>query len=149
MDQPQINIKNRRASFEYQFIEKYTAGIQLQGTEIKSLRLGKANISDAYCFFMKSELWVKNLHISEYDKGNIYNHQPLRERKLLLNKHELKKIQKALADQGVTVIPIRIFLSDKGFAKMEIAIAKGKNVHDKREGIKKKDLERESSRKFK
>ncbi len=144
-----INIVNRRASFEFSFVEKYIAGMQLQGTEIKSIREGKANLSDSYCFFKNGELWIKSLHISEYTEGTYNNHHPTRERKLLLNRRELDKIEKKLKDQGLTVIPLRLFVADNGYAKLEIAVAKGKKLHDKRDDIKKKDLQRETDRRFK
>ena len=145
----EINIRNKRASFEYSFIDKYVAGLQLTGTEIKSIRSGKASIAEAYCLFHNNELWVRNMNVNEYGNGTYNNHPPKRDRKLLLNKHELKKLSGKLIDKGLTVIPLRIFLSKSGFAKMEIALAKGKKIFDKREDIKKKDIERENSRKLK
>lgn len=144
-----INIVNRRASFEYSFLEKYVAGIQLTGTEIKSIRAGKANIADGYCFFKKDELFIKNMHITEYEQGTYNNHEPNRERKLLLNKAEIRKLQKKLKDQGLTIIPLRMFISESGYAKLEIALAKGKKLFDKREDIKKRDIQRETARKIK
>lgn len=144
-----INIKNKRASFEYSFLEKYVAGMQLTGTEIKSIRMGKANISDAYCVFIDSELWVRNMQIEEYSKGTYYNHEPKRDRKLLLNKHELKKLEGKLKDQGLTIIPTRLFINDNGYAKLEVALAQGKKLYDKREDIKKRDVQREIARKGK
>lgn len=144
-----INIENRRARFDYQFLENFTAGIVLQGTEIKSIREGKAGLSDSYCYFKGGELYVRNMHISEYSEASFKNHEPLRERKLLLSKIELRKLEGKLKDQGLTIIPVRLFLSDKGFAKLEIALAKGKKQFDKREDIKKKDIEREIGRKLK
>ncbi len=144
-----INIVNRRASFEYSFLEKYVAGIQLTGTEIKSIRAGKANITDGYCLFIKNELWIKNMHISEYEQGTYNNHAPNRDRKLLLNKMEINKLQKKLKDQGLTIIPIRMFISDTGYAKLEIALAKGKKLFDKRDDIKTRDIQREMARKIK
>jgi SsrA-binding protein len=144
--QPNIDIKNRRASFEYSFIEKYIAGIQLTGTEIKSIRAGQANINDAYCVFIKDELYVKHMHIAEYDKGTYNNHEPKRDRKLLLQSKEIKKLKNKLQDVGVTIIPIRLFISEKGFAKLEIALAKGKKIHDKRESIKERDIDRQLKR---
>ncbi|MEW6470088.1 MAG: SsrA-binding protein SmpB [Bacteroidota bacterium] len=144
-----VNIKNKRASFEYAFLEKYVAGIQLAGTEIKSIREGKANISEAYCVFVNGELFIRNMNVQEYAKAVHYNHVPKRDRKLLLNKQELRKLQNNLKDQGLTVIPLRLFISESGYAKLEIALAKGKKIHDKREDIKKRDMERETKRKFK
>ena len=144
-----IVIKNKKASFEYSFIETYTAGIQLAGTEIKSIRSNKASINDAYCTFNDGELFVKGMHIAEYEFASHYNHMAKRERKLLLNKSELFKLAQQLKDKSLTIIPIKLFLNEKGFAKLEIAIAKGKKSFDKREDIKKKDLERETGRRFK
>lgn len=147
--QKKIEIKNRRASFDYSFIEKYIAGIVLLGTEIKAIREGKAALVDSYCYFRNGELFVKNMNISEYTEGNLYNHEPTRERKLLLNKQELAKLQKKLMDKGLTLIPIRLFTSDSGYAKLEIALAKGKKMFDKREDIKAKDIDRDLKRKYK
>lgn len=143
-----INIQNRRASFDYAFVEKYTAGIVLRGTEIKAVREGKANLGDGFCFFRKGELFIRNIHISEYEKGSYNNHEPLRERKLLLKRDELKRLERKLTDKGLTIIPVRMFISDSGYAKLEIALAKGKKTFDKREDIKKKDIERETERRF-
>jgi len=137
-----INIKNRKASFEYQFIDTFVAGIMLVGTEIKSIRNNKANISDAHCVFNGNELFVKNLHIAEYSNGGQNNHEPKRERKLLLNKQELKKMLGKVKEKGNSIIPIRLFINEKGKAKLEIALAKGKKVYDKRESIKEKDQKR-------
>ncbi|HLG02819.1 MAG TPA: SsrA-binding protein SmpB [Bacteroidia bacterium] len=144
-----IEIKNKRASFEYAFLEKYIAGMILTGTEIKSIRNGKANITDGFCVFEKEELIVRNIQINEYEKGTHYNHEPKRDRKLLLKKSELRKLQGNLADQGLTIIPLRLFISEKGWAKLEITLAKGKKTFDKRADIKKKDLQRETARRFK
>lgn len=144
-----IDIRNRKASFEYSFLDKYVAGLSLTGTEIKSIRMGKANITDGFCVFVNGELIARNLQINEYEKGTHYNHEPKRDRKLLLKKTELKKLQNALKDQGLTIIPLKLFISEKGWAKLEIALAKGKKLYDKREDIKKKDIQRETARKFK
>ncbi|GET23915.1 SsrA-binding protein SmpB [Prolixibacter sp. NT017] len=144
--QQKINIKNRRASFEYEFIDKFVAGLVLLGTEIKSIRLGKAGLSDAYCYFSRGELYVKNLHIAEYAWGTHYNHETRRERKLLLNKKELRKLERKTKESGLTIIPIRLFINDRGLAKLEIALAKGKKLHDKRETLKRKDAKREMDR---
>lgn len=141
-----VNIRNRRASFEFHFLDTYVAGIALTGSEIKSIRQSKVNIQDAYCYFNEGELFVKNLHISSYEQGAYANHDPLRERKLLLKKRELKKIESALEERGLTVIPTRLFINDRGLAKLEIAVAKGKKLYDKREDIKEKDVKRELSR---
>ncbi len=144
-----INIENRRARFDYQFLENYTAGMMLTGTEIKSIREGKAGLSDSYCYFKNGELYIKNMHITEYSEGTHFNHEPTRERKLLLNKSEVNKINKKLKDQGLTVIPVRLFISDSGYAKLEIALAKGKKEFDKRESIKKREGDKEIARKLK
>ena len=139
-------IKNRKASFEYAFLEKYVAGIQLFGTEIKSIREGKANLADAHCLFRNNELWVQNMHISEYGLGTCNNHAPKRERKLLLTRKELKKLERKSQDKGLTIIAIRMFINEKGFAKLEIALARGKKKYDKREDIKQRDSKRELDR---
>ena len=137
-----INSKNKRARFAYQILDTFIAGIQLNGTEIKSIRLGKAIISDSFCTFKKDELWIRGMHITEYEFGTYANHEPKRERKLLLNRLELDKIQKKLKDQGLTIVPLRLFITEKGWAKLEIAIAKGKKLHDKRDSLKEKDTQR-------
>lgn len=145
-----MEIKNRSAYFEYHIEDKNVAGIVLTGTEIKSLREGKASFNDAYCYFTtKGELFVKSLHIAEYSHGTYANHDPLRERKLLLQKKELKKLQLKIKERGFTLIPLRIFINDNGLAKMEIGLAKGKKLYDKRESIKKRDVEREIKRHLK
>jgi len=141
-----INIRNKKASYEYIFIDKYIAGIVLTGSEIKSIRLGKVNLQDAYCTFLNGELYVKELHISPYTMAKEINHEPKRERKLLLNKRELKKLETKNKEKGLTIIPIRIFLNERGLAKLEIALAKGKKLYDKREDIKEKDMKRELDR---
>jgi len=142
-----ISIRNRKAEFEYFLLTKYTAGIVLTGTEIKSIRAGKASFSDTYCGFVNNELWVHNLHISEYTAGSYNNHEPKQDRKLLLTKRELRKIQSKLNEKGTTVIPTMLFINEKGYAKLEIAIARGKKMYDKRESIKEKDNRRADSRK--
>lgn len=144
-----INIKNKRASFEYAFIDKYVAGIQLTGTEIKSVREGKSNINDGFCVFQKEELFVRNMHIAPYFDGTYNNVEEKRDRKLLLNRKELNKLAGKLKDQGLTIIPLRLFINEKGLAKLEIALAKGKKLYDKRDDIKKRDIERESNRRLK
>lgn len=144
--QKHVNIVNRRASFEYQFITKYIAGIMLKGTEIKSIREGNVNMSDAFCTFHNDGLYVHQMHIAKFTEGTYNNHEPIRERKLLLNKRELNQLEKKLQEQGLTIIPIRIFISERGFAKVEIALAKGKKLFDKREDIKAKDQKREMDR---
>ena len=144
-----INIKNKKASFEYSFIDTYIAGIRLTGTEIKSIREGKANITEGFCVFIKDELYIRNMNINEYTQGTHYNHLPKRDRKLLLNRSELKKLSEKLIDKGLTVIPLRMFIAESGYAKLEIALAKGKKIFDKRDDIKKRDTERELDRKLK
>ena len=141
-----INIKNRKSSHEYEFIDKYVAGIMLKGTEIKSIRNSQVTMSDAHCVFIENELWIKNLHISEYGNGGYTNHEPKRERKLLLNKQELEKINGKVTTKGMTIIPTRLFINDKGRAKVEIAVAKGKKLFDKRESLKDKDNKRDLDR---
>ena len=141
-----IKIKNKRAEFEYFFLEKFTAGLVLRGTEIKSIRDGKANITDAYCTFFNNELFVKNMHIAEYRFGTYLNHQPKADRKLLLTQKELRKLALRCKDKGLTIIPTLLFIDERGFAKLNIALAKGKKAYDKRESIKEKDLRREMDR---
>lgn len=141
-----IKIKNKKAAFEYHLLDVFVAGIQLQGTEIKSIREGKASLIDAYCSFFGNELFVRNMHIAEYVLGTHYNHEPKRERKLLLNRKELRKIQTKTKEKGLTIIPTLLFINEKGFAKLEIAIAKGKKLYDKRESLKTKTVKREIAR---
>ena len=141
-----VEIKNRRASFEYSFLEKYTAGIMLMGTEIKSIRQGKVNLTDAYCLFLGEGLYIRQMNISKYNEGTHYNHDPLRDRKLLLTKRELRKLQNSLKDVGLTMVPTRMYISERGFAKIDIALAKGKKLYDKRDSIKEKDVKRSLER---
>ncbi|HPG33998.1 MAG: SsrA-binding protein SmpB [Lentimicrobiaceae bacterium] len=141
-----IAIKNKKAGFEYFLTEEFTAGIVLTGTEIKSVREGKANLTDSYCAFEKNELFVKNMHISEYKFGTYANHEPKRDRKLLLTRRELRKIITKTSEKGLTIIPTLLFIDEKGLAKMKIAIAKGKKLYDKRETLKTKDTRREIER---
>lgn len=141
-----MEIKNRAAYFEYFIDNKYDAGIVLTGTEVKSLREGKASFNDSYCFMNKGEIWVKNFHIAEYSRGSSNNHDPMRVRKLLLKKREIKKIESKLKEKGYTLIPLRIFFNDKRLAKIEIGLAKGKKIHDKRETIRQRDTDREMKR---
>jgi SsrA-binding protein len=141
-----ISIKNKRASYEYFLEEKYVAGIQLTGTEIKSIRYGKATITESYCLFIKDELFVREMHISEYKLGTHYNHEPKRDRKLLLTKRELKKMRTKINEKGYTLVPTLLFINEKGFAKLEIALAKGKHTYDKRASIKDKDVKRDLDR---
>ncbi|MEK9830142.1 MAG: SsrA-binding protein SmpB [Flavobacteriia bacterium] len=140
-------IQNRQARFAYHLDDFFTAGLQLYGTEVKSLREGKANLSDSYCYLNeRGELYIKNLHIAEFRLGTYSNHLPLRERKLLLKKNELAKIQKALKDVGTTIVPLKLFFSARGWAKLEIATAKGKKLHDKRAALKERDIDRDTKR---
>lgn len=141
-----INIKNKRAYHDYELIERFTAGIQLQGTEIKSIRLGKVSLSDAYCVFHNNELYIKGLQISEYAWASYNSHEPGRERKLLMNRKELNKLQRKVKESGLTIITLRIFIAENGFAKIEIALAKGRKQYDKREAIKQKDTQRDLDR---
>jgi SsrA-binding protein len=141
-----MEISNRAAYHHYFIEQRYTAGLVLTGTEVKSLRAGKASFNDAYCFFHEGELFIKSLHISEYKLGTIYNHQPTQERKLLLNKKELRKLESKLKEKGYTIVPLKIFFSPEGWAKVEIGLGKGKKVHDKRETIKARDTDRELRR---
>ena len=138
-----ISVRNKKASFEYEFLDEYTAGLQLKGTEIKSIRMGKVSLQEAYCFMQKGELWIKGMHIAPYELSTYYNHEPTRTRKLLLNKKELKKLENKLKEQGLTIVPKRIFINGRGLAKLDIALAKGKKLYDKREDIKKKDTKRD------
>jgi SsrA-binding protein len=142
----EIDIKNKKAWHDFEIIDKFVAGIVLTGTEIKSLRAGKASLVDSYCFFNEGELFVKGMHISEYDFGNIYNHFPKRDRKLLLTRKELKKLQKNVKEKGLTIVALKIFLAASRYAKLEIALARGKKEFDKREDIKKKDSKRQLDR---
>ncbi|MDR0559279.1 MAG: SsrA-binding protein SmpB [Prevotellaceae bacterium] len=138
-----VVIKNKRAEFEYEFLERFTAGIVLFGTEIKSIRAGKAGLVDSYCYFSDGELYIKGLHISEYWWGNINNHDPKRERKLLLTRKELNKLQKKVKEKGLTIIASKLFVADNGYAKLVIGLAKGKKAYDKRETIKERDVKRQ------
>jgi SsrA-binding protein len=144
--QKKIEIKNKKAAFEYFLVERYTAGIVLTGTEIKSIRNGKASITEAYCAFEGDELFVKNMHIAEYTYGTYNNHDPRRARKLLLNRKELRKMLNKTKERGFTIIPTLLFINEKGLAKLEIALARGKKLYDKRESIKQKDMDRDRMR---
>ena len=143
-----INIKNKRASFDYEFIDTYTAGIVLTGTEIKSIRQGKASLVDTFCFFSKGELW-ENMHVAEYFYGSYNNHAARRDRKLLLTKKELRKLERGTRETGFTIVPTRLYINEKGLAKLVIALAKGKKQYDKRESLKEKDDKRMMDRMFK
>jgi len=141
--------KNKKAWFDFEIIEKFTAGIMLTGTEIKSVREGKVNLTDGFCFFKKNELYVRNIHIAEYTLGTYSNHDPVRQRKLLLTKRELKKIHAKISEKGLTLIPLAVIISERGLAKLEIGLAKGKKTHDKRQTIKEKDSKKEIDRALK
>lgn len=145
-DQKNITIKNKRATFDYEILEEWIAGIVLTGTEIKSLRLGKASLVDSYCFFQNGELWIRGLNISLYHWGTYNNHQPKRDRKLLLNMKELRKIERASQDVGLTVVALRLFINERGLAKVVIGLARGRKSYDKREYLKEKDAKREIGR---
>ncbi len=144
--QKKIEIVNRKAKFEYSFIQEFEAGIMLTGTEVKSLRGGNGNLNDAYCLFVNNELYVKSMYIGEYDHGNINNHETRRDRKLLLRKPELKKIERRVTEKGLTLVPYKLFFSERGFAKLVIQLAQGKKAFDKRESIKEKDVKRDLDR---
>ena len=148
MKQAPINIKNKRATFDYELLETYTAGIVLTGTEIKSIRLGKASLVDTYCLFERGELWVRNMHIAEYFYGTYNNHNARRDRKLLLNRNELRKLTRLTKETGFTIVPTRLFINDKGLAKLVIAVAKGKKQYDKRQSLKEKEDKRSMDRMF-
>jgi SsrA-binding protein len=141
-----INISNRQASFQYEFIDKFIAGIVLRGTEIKSIREGKVNLQDGYCYLNNEEMFVKGININPYAQGTHYNHEAARERKLLMKKSELRKLEGKVEEKGLTLVPTRIFINERGFAKLEIALARGKKTHDKRDSIKERDIKRELSR---
>ena len=143
-----MEIRNRQAYHEYFIEQKFIAGMVLSGTEVKSLRAGKASFNDAYCFFHHGELFVKSLHISEYSFGTHSNHEPLQERKLLLNKRELKKLENKIKENGYSIIPLRLFLAESGYFKMEIGLGKGKKNYDKRDSIKERETDREIKRKY-
>ncbi|MBK9638986.1 MAG: SsrA-binding protein SmpB [Bacteroidetes bacterium] len=141
-----VNIVNRKASFNYFISETWEAGIVLTGTEIKAIREGKANLVDAYCVFKNTELWVKNLHISAYEKGGYTNHAPREDRKLLLHRYQLKRILAKLKEKGVTLIPLRLYIEERGFAKLELGLARGKKLYDKRDSLKDAEAKRELGR---
>lgn len=145
----QINIQNKKARFEYHLEDKFISGIQLTGTEIKSIRNSKASIVEAYCVFENGEVFIRNMHIAAYENGSFYNHKPRGDRKLLLNRKEINKIEKFLKVKGNTIVPLRMFISEKGWAKLEIALARGKKLHDKRQDLKEKDDKRDMDRAMK
>ena len=144
-----VEIKNKKAKFEFEFIENFTAGIQLFGTEIKSIRNNKASIAESYGIMIKNELFIRNMYVSDYENSGHFNHDSKRDRKLLLNKIELNKINKKLKNKGLTIVPTKLFIGKNGWAKLNISIAKGKKIYDKREDLKTKDIKREIDRNFK
>lgn len=148
-DFKKINIRNRRATFDYEILEEYVAGVVLVGTEIKSIRLGKASLTESYCYFEKGELWIKGMNIAEYHWGTCNNHIPKRDRKLLLNKKELVKLERGLQDRGLTVVGLKMFLNDRGLAKVVVGLARGRKAYDKREHLKTNDAKREMDKAMK
>lgn len=142
----EINIRNKQASFQYEFIDKFITGIVLKGTEIKSIREGKVNLQDGYCYFNNQEIFAKGINITPYSQGTHYNHEADRERKLLMKKSELAKLEGKVEERGLTLVPTRLFINERGFAKLEVALARGKKTHDKRNSIKERDVKRELSR---
>ena len=149
IDYKNVNIRNRRATFDYEILDTYSAGIVLYGTEIKAIRLGKASLVDCYCYFDRGELYIRGVNISEYHWGTYNNHQPKRDRKLLLQKKELAKLERQLQDNGLTIVGLKLFVNERGFAKINIGLAKGRKNYDKRDYIKEKDAKREMSRAMK
>lgn len=141
-----INVRNKRATFNYELLDKFIAGIVLRGTEIKSIREGKVNLQDGYCYFSKGEMFAKGINITPYAQGTHYNHEASRERKLLMKRAELKKLEAKVEEKGLALIPVRLFINDKGLAKIEIGLGRGKKTHDKRESIKERDVKRELNR---
>ena len=141
-----VRIKNKKAEYQFFLIDRYTAGIVLTGTEIKSIRAGKASVGESFCVFLGSELFIKNMYIAEYSHGSAFNHVPRRDRKLLLNKRELRKLQGKIKEKGLTIIHVVLFIDENGRAKIEIALAKGKKLYDKRETLKEKDIKRQLQR---
>ncbi|MFN3528827.1 MAG: SsrA-binding protein SmpB [Bacteroidia bacterium] len=141
-----ININNRKAGFEYELLQKFEAGMLLTGSEIKSIRQGKVNMGDAYCSFAGPKLVVRNLHISAYKEASWLNHEPMRDRQLLLNKQELKKLLHRTKEKGLTIVPTRLYINERGYAKLEIALARGKKMHDKRDSVKERDMKRDMER---
>ncbi len=146
MTRQSVTYKNKKAYYKYEILDKYIAGIQLLGTEIKSIRNGKINFIDSYCTIKNNEAWIIGLHIAEYEMGTCNNHKPKRDRKLLLNKKEILKIVKKVTEKGLTIIPLNLFIDEKGFAKLEISVAKGKKIYDKRESIKQRDEKKDINR---
>lgn len=148
-EQKKINIRNKRATFDYEILEEWTAGIVLAGTEIKSIRAGKASMTDSYCYFDKGEVWIRGLNIAEYDWGTCNNHSPRRDRKLLLTSREIAKMQRAAQDKGLTIVGLRLFLNDRGLAKAVVGLARGRKSYDKREYLKENDAKREMDKALK
>ena len=149
MKQPQINIKNKRATFDFEIVETFTAGIVLTGTEIKSIRIGKASLVDSFCYEERGEIWLKNMYIAEYSFGSYNNHATRRDRKLLLQRREIQKLQKSGKETGFSIVPLRVFINERGLAKVVIAIARGKKEYDKRQSIKEREDKRAIDRMFK
>ena len=149
MKQPQINIKNKRATFDFEIVETFTAGIVLTGTEIKSIRIGKASLVDSFCYEERGEIWLKNMYIAEYSFSSYNNHATRRDRKLLLQRREIQKLQKSGKETGFTIVPLRVFINERGLAKVVIAIARGKKEYDKRQSIKEREDKRAIDRMFK
>ena len=149
MKQPQINIKNKRATFDFEIVETFTAGIVLTGTEIKSIRIGKASLVDSFCYEERGEIWLKNMYIAEYSFGSYNNHATRRDRKLLLQRREIQKLKKSGKETGFTIVPLRVFINERGLAKVVIAIARGKKEYDKRQSIKEREDKRAIDRMFK
>lgn len=148
-EQKKINIRNKRATFDYEILEEWTAGIVLAGTEIKSIRAGKASMTDSYCYFDKGEVWIRGINIAEYDWGTCNNHAPRRDRKLLLTTREIAKMERAAQDKGLTIVGLRLFLNDRGLAKAVIGLARGRKSYDKREYLKENDAKREMDKALK
>lgn len=144
-----INIRNKRATFDYELVEKFNAGIVLVGTEIKSIRESKASLVDSYCYIVNNELWIKNMHIAEYFYGSYNNHETRRERKLLLHRKEIKKLDRKTKESGLTIVPVRLFINEKGYVKLQIALARGKKEYDKRQSLREKDDKRSMDRMMK
>ena len=141
-----VNIKNKQASFQYELLDKYVTGLVLKGTEIKSIREGKVNLQDGYVYFSNDEAFVKGVNINTFSEGTHFNHEAARDRKLLLKKNEIRRLRTSIEEKGLTIVPIRLFINDRGYAKLEIAVARGKKIFDKRESIKERDVKRELSR---
>jgi len=144
-----VNIQNKKARFEYELIDKYEAGIKLTGPEIKSIRAGKASIAEAYCYLHNGEVWIKGMHISSYKPASFNNESPIKDRKLLLHKKEIEKLEKSMKNKGLTIVPLKVFIADSGYAKVKISLAKGKKLHDKRHDLKEKQDKRAMDRAMK